>query len=64
MNELVDVREIRTGRIYLCELCGHWYKNLKTAELCEAACSSNQICSPEIIRRAVYRPHVLVMPVA
>ncbi len=52
INGMVDVRETGIGLIYLYELYGHGYKNLKTAELCEACFNSNEACSPEIIRRA------------
>jgi hypothetical protein len=61
---MVEITERKSGPVYTCELCGHGYRELEVAELCEESCDLNGKCSPKIIHRAVREPSVLVIPVA
>jgi len=46
----------RNQAIYHCEFCGFGYKDIGTAESCEQFCDSHGYSSPEILRKAIYRP--------
>ena len=48
---------------YQCELCGHGYRDLETAERCDQYCYSHGSHSPEITRRAIRKPSVPVDPI-
>jgi hypothetical protein len=61
---MVEIKERKSWPVYTCELCGHGYKELEDAELCEESCDLNGRCSPKIITKAIREPSVLVIPVA
>ena len=46
----------KNQEIYLCEICGVGYKDIRTAEACEQFCDSHGFSSQDIVRKAVYRP--------
>ncbi|HUO43246.1 MAG TPA: hypothetical protein VMU35_09735 [Methylomirabilota bacterium] len=48
--------------IFLCEYCGFGYKDVETAETCEAFCGVHEGRSGKITRSALYTPHVMIIP--
>jgi hypothetical protein len=46
----------KNQEIYLCEICGFGYRDIRTAEACEQFCDSHGFSSQDIVRKAVYRP--------
>ncbi|HYB84805.1 MAG TPA: hypothetical protein VED86_05705 [archaeon] len=50
--------------IYHCELCEFGYKDIGTAEACEQFCDSHGFSSPEIVRKATYRPLIPILSLA
>ena len=50
--------------IYFCEVCGHGYGKLAIAEQCEVFCDTHGAVSPDLIRKAVYKPPVALLSVA
>jgi C4-type Zn-finger protein len=51
--------------VYQCEICGFGYRDLRTAEACEEFCDMHGFSSPEVLRKAVYRPIIqVVLPAA
>jgi len=59
---MVSELKRKTETIYQCELCGFGYRDLETAERCEAYCTTHGSCSHEIMRKAIYDPEIKVMP--
>jgi len=52
----------RRGRtVYQCELCLFGYRDLEDAERCEQYCATHESCSPEIMRKAIFKPEPKVM---
>jgi hypothetical protein len=49
--------------VYQCELCGHGYTDLETAERCEQYCYSHGSHSPKITRKAIRKPSVSLDPI-
>jgi len=47
-----------------CEVCEFGYKDIRTAEACEQFCDSHGFSSPEILKRAIYRPDSLILSLA
>jgi hypothetical protein len=60
---MVNVMENKSGLVYLCEICGHGYRELGKAESYEEFCDFNQSSTPRDIRKAVYRPSTQVIPI-
>ena len=54
VNELIS----KGVTVYQCELCGHGYSDLDTAERCEQYCYSHGSHSPKITRVAIRKPPV------
>jgi len=50
--------------VFHCEVCEFGYKDIGTAEACEQFCDSHGFSSPEILRRAIYRPDALILSLA
>lgn len=42
--------------IFICEVCGFGYVDKETAQDCEDFCSTNDMCSIEITKKAIYYP--------
>ena len=52
----------RRGRtVYQCELCLFGYTHLEDAERCEQYCATHNSCSPQIMRKAIFKPKPKVM---
>ncbi len=62
--KLVNELSRKGQTIFECELCGHGYTDLETAERCEHYCYSHGSHSPKITRRAIRKPSVQVDPIA
>ncbi len=58
---MVDELKRRDVTVYVCELCGFGYEDVDTAERCEQYCNTHGVSSPEITRKAAYKPHVRVI---
>jgi len=58
---MVNEFERKVGTVFQCELCGYGYRDLDTAERCEEYCDTHGNCSPEIIKKSIYKPSVRVM---
>jgi hypothetical protein len=55
-GRLVSESIKKNQAVYHCEFCGSGYRELRTAEACEQFCDTRGFSSPEILRKAVYRP--------
>ena len=53
---MVWVKNVAGKAVFICDVCGFGYTNAKTALACEDFCKKNKACSPEIAKKAVYRP--------
>ncbi len=53
---MVWVKNVGMKAVYVCDVCGFGYGNPKTAIKCEQFCKENKACSPEITKKAVYKP--------
>ena len=53
---MVWVKNVGMKPVYVCGECGFGYKDAKTALTCEQYCKEHKSCSPEITKKAVYRP--------
>jgi len=42
--------------IFICEVCGFGYEDKDTASECEEYCSTNNMCSIEITKKAIHYP--------
>jgi hypothetical protein len=58
---MVNEFERKVGTVFQCELCGFGYQDLDTAERCEEYCNTHGSCSPEITKKAIYKPNIRVM---
>jgi hypothetical protein len=53
---MVWVKNVGMKPCFICGECGLGYKDARLAVRCEEFCRANKSCSPEIARKAVYRP--------
>ena len=53
---MVWVKNVGMKAAFICDRCGLGYLDPKTALSCEEYCRKNSACSPEIAKKAFYRP--------
>lgn len=53
---MVWVKNVGMKPVYVCGECGFGYADAETALMCEQYCKKHKSCSPEITKKAVYRP--------
>ncbi len=53
---MVWVKNVGMKPAFVCGSCGLGYREPRTALECEEFCRKNRACSPDISRKAVYRP--------
>ena len=47
---------LKAGQVYYCPVCGYGYADAKTAQECEAYCTTHNSCSLEITAKAIKTP--------
>jgi hypothetical protein len=56
IRAMVWIKNVGMKAVYICDACGMGYADPKTALQCEEFCKAHSSCSPEIAKKAVYRP--------
>jgi hypothetical protein len=56
MTQLVCESIRKNHAIFLCEICGYGYADLRAAEACEEFCDTHSFSSQEILKKAILRP--------
>ena len=58
---LVNETQKKGKLVFVCEICGHGYSELETAEQCEQYCYSHGRCSLWITKKAIVRPQIMML---
>ena len=53
---MVWVKNVGMKAAFICDKCGLAFSDPKVALACEEFCKAHNACSPEIARKAFYRP--------
>ncbi|MFN7990942.1 MAG: hypothetical protein U0R44_02165 [Candidatus Micrarchaeia archaeon] len=53
---MVWIKNVSMKAAYICGECGLGFADARTALSCEGYCRAHRACSPEIARKAIYRP--------